>query len=93
MHEIEIRHALVDALEQCLHQQAFSLPLHITVVGANGSVLLLRYANGDQTLEMRVVATHVEEDGLFTQPINFMVSDQTGKAALHELAVVNVARA
>jgi hypothetical protein len=80
---IEVRHAIVEVLEQCLHQQAYSLPLHITFVSANGSMMLLRYANGDQTLEMRVVAEHVE-DGIFKGPINFMVTDLMGKASLHE---------
>ena len=79
----EMSDAIVEVLQQCLHQQAFSLPLHITFVSANDSVLLLRYANGDQTLEMRVVAEHAE-DGIFRQPIHFMVTDQMGKASLHE---------
>jgi hypothetical protein len=80
----EMSQAIVEALQQCLHQQAFSLPLHITFVSANGSMMLMRYANGDQTLETRVVAEHVE-DGIFRQPIHFMVTDSMGRASLHEI--------
>jgi len=66
--------------------EGFALPLHLAAVSANGSLTFIRYTpingeNADDGLKAEILAQHI--DGLgFNLPVNQMLTDPTGKAAL-----------
>jgi hypothetical protein len=79
----QFRTALGAMIDQALDEESFSLPLYLTMVGANGSIQLTRYAAGDETLEGRLLSQHTE-GGTFEYPINVLITDPTGRASLHK---------
>jgi len=62
-------------------QEGFVLPLCVTCIGRNGSMLCGRYDDIDATgLDFIVVASHIEDEA-FPPPIHMLVVDWRGEAA------------
>ena len=73
-------------LRDCLHR-GFYPPLHMCLVGVNGAVLAMRcnlvQSHGEVTdMNAEVLAEHYTEDQGFQFPINMMITDARGEAAL-----------
>ena len=73
-------------LRDCLHR-GFDPPLHMCLVGVNGAVLAMRcnvvQSHGEVTdMNAEVLAEHYTEDQGFQFPINMMITDARGEAAL-----------
>lgn len=64
-----------------LLQEGFVLPLFVTCIGRNGSMICGRYDDIDATgLDFIFVASHIEGES-FPLPIHMLVVDQRGEAA------------
>jgi hypothetical protein len=62
-------------------QEGFVLPLYVTCIGRNGSMMCGRYDDIDATgLDFIVEASHIEDEA-FPLPIHMLVVDQRGEAA------------
>jgi hypothetical protein len=77
---------IAEILRDCL-QRGFCLPLHMCLIGVNGAVLAVRYSvvqtqGEDANMEVEVLAEHYTEDQGFQYPINMMITDTRGEAAL-----------
>ena len=73
----ELSRRLGEFLAQCL-DGGFVLPFHVTAVGVNGGMLFFRAVEGDDGLDITLLAQH---DAGLTTPINLMIIDATGSAA------------
>jgi hypothetical protein len=78
------REALQDAMYPVLTQllqKGFVLPLFVTCIGRNGSMMCGRYDDIEATgLDFIFEALHIE-GGAFVMPIHMLVVDQRGEAA------------
>jgi hypothetical protein len=64
-----------------LLQEGFVLPLYVTCIGRNGSMMCGRYDDIEATgLDFIVEASQIE-GGAFVMPIHMLVVDQRGEAA------------
>jgi hypothetical protein len=76
-----------EALQQQLYpvltrllQEGFVLPLSVTCIGRNGSMMCGRYDDIDATgLDCIVEASHIEDE-VFLLPIHLLIVDQRGEA-------------
>ena len=68
-----------EMLNTCL-EKGMVLPFIVVSVSTNGSVLVLRYEQGDEGLDAVPLAEHFVQPG-FDLPINCMLVDQVGDAA------------
>ena len=75
----ELANQIGEMLNTCL-EQGMVLPFIVVSVSTNGSVLVLRYEQGDERLDAVSLAEHVVQPG-FILPINCMLVDQAGDAA------------
>ncbi len=69
-------------LTECVNK-GFLPPLHVAIVGVNGSALVCRYTfteKGDQ-LNGETLTTYDDGSGGLSTPINIMISDARGEAA------------
>jgi hypothetical protein len=60
-----------ELLEDCL-SSGFEPPLYLIAIGANGSIIVARYAMEDDGLKSTVLTEHLESDGLGA-PMNFVI--------------------
>ena len=75
----DLSEMLALVLEQCL-ARGMQPPLHMAIVGVNGSMIFGRYTAAMQGgLDVEILAQHLERPGL-ALPINMMITDQTGEA-------------
>ena len=64
-----------------LLQEGFVLPLYVTCIGCNGSMMCGRYDDIDATgLDFIVEASHIEDEA-FPLPMHMLVVDQRSEAA------------
>jgi hypothetical protein len=77
------RDALQDAMYPVLTrllQEGFVLPLFVTCIGRNGSMMCGRYDDIEATgLDFIFEASHIEGE-MFVRPIHMLVVDQRGEA-------------
>jgi len=77
------REALQDAMYPVLTrllQEGFGLPLFVTCIGRNGSMICGRYDEIEATgLDFIFEASHIEHEA-FLLPIHMLVVDQRGEA-------------
>ena len=77
------RDALQDAMYPILTrllQEGFVLPLFVTCIGRNGSMMCGRYDDIEATgLDFIVEASHLEDE-TFPLPIHMLIVDQRGEA-------------
>jgi hypothetical protein len=77
------REALQDAMYPVLTrllQEGFVLPLFVTCIGRNGSMMCGRYDDIEATgLDFIFEASHIE-DTAFLMPIHMLIVDQRGEA-------------
>ena len=78
------RDALQDAMYPVLTrllQEGFVLPLFVTCIGRNGSMMCGRYDDIEATgLDFIFEASHIADEA-FLMPIHMLVVDQRGEAA------------
>src|ERR1700739_1164696 len=83
---MDLTATLSDCIRDVLHalaEQGFELPLHVTCLGRNGTMMYFSYdAKDDDTdsLEATLVAKHSHESGV-ALPINLFFVDARGEAA------------
>jgi hypothetical protein len=77
------RETLQDAIYPVLTrllQEGFVLPLYVTCIGRNGSMMCGRYDDIEATgLDFICEASHVEDEA-FPLPIHMLIVDQRGEA-------------
>jgi hypothetical protein len=78
-----LRTAIGEMVREALDERGFSLPLQLNMVGLNGDAIIVRYAAGDEALESRVVAEHMEH-GSLDYPITLTLADQGGQSMFVE---------
>ena len=70
-----------DVLADCLQNKKFEAPVYITAIASNGTAQIYRCEHGEAGgLQMSMLSEHDEALG-FKTPINFFVTDRTGRAA------------
>jgi len=75
-----LQHAMYPVLTRLL-QEGFVLPLYVTCIGCNGSMMCGRYDDMDATgLDFIFEASHIEDEA-FLLPMHLLVVDQRGEAA------------
>jgi len=75
-----LQHAMYPVLTRLL-QEGFVLPLYVTCIGCNGSMMCGRYDDIDATgLDFIFEASHIEDEA-FLLPMHLLVVDQRGEAA------------
>ncbi len=75
-----LQHAMYPVLTRLL-QEGFVLPLYVTCIGCNGSMMCGRYDDIDATgLDFIFETSHIE-DAAFPLPMHLLVVDQRGEAA------------
>jgi len=75
-----LQHAMYPVLTRLL-QEGFVLPLYVTCIGCNGSMMCGRYDDIDATgLDFIFEASHIEDEA-FLLPMHQLVVDQWGEAA------------
>jgi hypothetical protein len=69
-------------LTECV-QRGFLPPLHVAIVGVNGSAVVCRYTFTEQGDELNgeTLTTYDDGSGGLSAPINIMISDARGEAA------------
>lgn len=78
-----LRTAIGEMVREALDERGFTLPFQLKMVGLNGSAIIVRYAAGDEALESRVVAEHMEH-GSLDYPITLTLADQGGQSMFVE---------
>ena len=78
--------ALQAAIQELTKTRGFVAPLTVCTVGTNGAVIVSRHSRDDSgQMEAKILGQHHRQDQRgFAVPINTMVSDARGKAALIE---------
>jgi len=75
-----LQHAMYPVLTRLL-QEGFVLPLYVTCIGCNGSMMCGRYDDMDATgLDFIFEASYIEDEA-FLLPMHLLVVDQRGEAA------------
>jgi len=75
-----LQHQMYPVLTRRL-QEGFVLPLYVTCIGRNGSMMCGWYDDIDATsLDFIVEASHIEDEA-FPLPMHMLVVDQRGEAA------------
>jgi hypothetical protein len=75
-----LQYAMYPVLTRLL-QEGFVLPLYVTCIGCNGSMMCGRYDDIDATgLDFIVEASHIEDEA-FPLPMHMLVVDQRREAA------------
>jgi hypothetical protein len=75
-----LQYAMYPVLTRLL-QEGFVLPLYVTCIGCNGSMMCGRYDDIDATgLDFIVEASHIEDEA-FPLPMHMLVVDQRSEAA------------
>jgi len=75
-----LQHAMYPVLTRLL-QEGFVLPLYVTCIGYNGSMMCGRYDDMDATgLDFIFEASHIEYEA-FLLPMHLLVVDHRGEAA------------
>lgn len=71
-----------EVLADCLQNREFEAPLHVIAVASNGTAQIYRCERSEVAggLQMTLLSEHNDGSG-FQIPINFFVSDRTGRAA------------
>jgi len=72
----ELKEWLVRFLRECRQEKGFVLPVYVTAIGSNGSMLFVRGDDQDSA----VLARH-SVDAVIAPPINVIVTDSMGDAA------------
>jgi hypothetical protein len=74
-----LQHAMYPVLTRLL-QEGFVLPLYVTCIGRNGSMMYGRYDAIDATgLDFIVAASHIEDEA-FPLSMHMLIVDQRGEA-------------
>ena len=64
-----------------LLQEGYVLPLYVTCIGSNGSMICGRYDDIEATgLDFIFETSHIEDEA-FPRPIHMLIVDQRGEAA------------
>ena len=75
-----LQHAMYPVLTRLL-QEGFVLPLYVTCIGCDGSMMCGRYDDIDATgLDFIFETSHIEDEA-FLLPMHLLVVDQRGEAA------------
>ncbi|MFC1572958.1 hypothetical protein ACFL6M_05095 [Candidatus Eisenbacteria bacterium] len=74
-----VTRAIGETLRRLVVQEGFQLPLHCVVLAKNGSVMAVRYSQGEPGYALLAQAA---VDGVFRPPVNIMFVDATGLKAM-----------
>jgi hypothetical protein len=70
---------VTDLLENCL-DNGFEPSLYLIALGANGSIIVARYAMENEDLKPIMLTEYIESEG-FRVPMNIVIVDIRGQAA------------
>ena len=88
-HSLDGMHRELARFLSACAEDGFQLPLHVAAVAVNGAAHIYRYVEGEEHLECKLLAQH-SEGGVMRLPINIMITDASGKAALFGISAYPV---